>query len=74
MNKLFIIFSCIHKNYVFSHRDLGGVSLSASKHTTLTIFNQKSTIMNKLFKILIQYQLLNYKKAYITKLLLFLEI
>ena len=59
MNKLFIIFPCIHKNYVFSHRDQGGVSLSASKHTILTIFNQKTTIMNKLFKILIQYQLLN---------------
>ena len=57
MNKLFIIFSCIHKNDVLFHQDYGGVFQSAAKHTTSTIFNQKNYHKNKLFKILTQYQL-----------------
>ena len=58
-NKLRIMFSFIHSNDIFFHRNQGGVSQSAAKHTTLTVFNHKNYCNYKLSKILIQCQLFN---------------
>ena len=62
MNKLLIIFSFIHSNEAFPHRDWKSLPKRSKTHyfiSILTIFDHKKRHKNKLFKNLIQCQLFN---------------